>query len=403
MAIQSGVGSSKKSNDAFEAGMNAARMALERMGAANPDLTVVFSSVIFDQPGLLQGIQTVVGKCPLIGCSTAGEITSEGFDRRSIVVMTLKSKELQCGVGLGEGITKDALQVGRDVAKDAVRRNPANRFAFMMIPDGLKGNGANVIKGIQEILGNSFPIIGGSAGDDFLFENTYQYYNGRVFDDAVVGTLFGGDVAIGIGARHGWQPLGKLRKITKARENIIEEIDGVKAVEIYTEYFGKKIEELSEEGPLARITIMYPLGMTVVGEEEYLLRNILRVTSDGALVCAGEIPQGAEARLMMASDSLAIAAARNAAERALDNMGDVEVNVAFVFNSASRARLLGRRGKQEIEAIKQVFGKDVSIIGFCTYGEQAPLRAEMNVGRSYFHNETIAILAIGEKKKDRQD
>lgn len=399
MAIQSGVGSSKKSNDAFEAGRSAARLALDRMGAANPDLTVVFSSVIFDQPGLLQGVQTVVGKSPLVGCSTAGEISSEGFDRRSTVVMTLKSNKLQCGTGLGEGLTRDALQVGRDVARNAVRKNPANRFAFMMMSDGLKGNGASVIKGVQEVLGNSFPIVGGSAGDDFLFENTYQYYNGQVFNDAVVGVLFGGDVAIGVGARHGWQPLGKLRKITKARENIVEEIDGVKAVEIYTDYFDKKIEELTQEGPLARITIMYPLGMTVPGEEEYLLRNILRVTPAGALVCAGEIPQGAEARLMMASDRLAIAAAKNAAERALKNMGDVEVRVAFVFNSASRARLLGRRSSREIEAIKQVFGKDVSIIGFCTYGEQAPLRAEMNVGRSYFHNETIAILAIGERKK----
>ena len=399
MAIQSGVGSSKKSNDAFEAGRSAARLALDRMGSANPDLTVVFSSVIFDQPGLLRGVQTVVGKSPLVGCSTAGEISSEGFDRRSMVVMTLKSNKLQCGTGLGEGLTRDALRVGRDVARKAIRKNPANRFAFMMMSDGLKGNGASVIKGVQEVLGNSFPIVGGSAGDDFLFENTYQYYNGQVFDDAVVGVLFGGDVAIGVGARHGWQPLGKLRKITKARENIVEEIDGVKAVEIYTDYFDKKIEELTQEGPLARITIMYPLGMTVPGEEEYLLRNILRVTPAGALVCAGEIPQGAEARLMMASDRLAIAAAKNAAERALKNMGDVEVRVAFVFNSASRARLLGRRSSREIEAIKQVFGKDVSIIGFCTYGEQAPLRAEMNVGRSYFHNETIAILAIGERKK----
>ena len=394
MAIRVGVGTSKRA-DSFRAGRDAASLAKEMMGRGAPDLTIVFASVIFDQEQMLKGVRSAVGETPLVGCSGAGEITGQGPDKKSIAVMTLASDSLQSVIGLGQAISRNAREAGQQAAKEAASLGQQMRQVFMMMPDGLRGNGADIVRGVQEILGRSFPIVGGSAGDDFLFKQTFQYYNDRVLSDAVCGVLFGGNVTVAIGARHGWRTLGKPRVVTMASANVIYEIDGRSAVEIYEEYFGKDTAELKEE-PLARMAILYPLGMGVPGEEEYLLRNALRAEDNGSLVCAAEVPEGSEVRLMMGSRDACVEAARTAAHQALNTMGDASAKVAIVFSSISRYKLLGRRGGLEIDAIRSVLGEDVPIIGFYTYGEQAPLRAEMNVGQSYFQNEAVVILAIGE-------
>ena len=394
MAIQVGVGSSKRINS-FIAGKDAASIARDKMGRGRPDLTIIFASVIFDQDEMLKGVLSVVGDSPLVGCSGAGEIITKGPEKKSIVVLTLRSDSLRVTIGLGEAISRDAREAGQQAAREASKVRGENRHIFMMMPDGLKGNGADIVRGVQEILGTSFPIVGGSAGDDFLFQQTYQYYNDRVLSDAVPGVLFAGPITCAFGARHGWRALGKHRVVTRAKANVIYEIDDEPAIKIYEEYFGKGVEELSQE-PLARMAILYPLGMSVPGEEEYLLRNALRVEKDGSLVCVAEVPEDSEVRLMMGSRKNCIEAARAAAQQALDSLGEAKAELAVVFNSISRYKLLGRRGSFEIDAIREVLGGDVPLVGFYTYGEQAPLRAEMNVGQSYFHNETIVILLIGE-------
>ncbi|MEA3328249.1 MAG: FIST N-terminal domain-containing protein [Candidatus Omnitrophota bacterium] len=396
MSIQVGVGAGK-GLDPYQAGRDAANKATEKAKSMQPDLTIVFSSVIFDQEQMLNGVRSVVGGSSLVGCSSAGEITNDGPDKRSVAVLTIKSDTLKCTIGLGKEISSQARKAGQEAARQAGVSASQDRHFFMMMPDGLKGNAADVIRGIQEVLGTSFPIVGGSAGDDFLFRETTQYYNEQILVDAVPGVLFSGDISVGIGVRHGWCPVGKLRRVTKAKANVIKEIDGEPAIEIYQEYFDKAVENLIDKEPLPRMTTMYPLGMTIPGEDEYLLRNALRVNRQGELICAGEIPQGSEVRLMIGSEQSIILAAKNAANRALANIGNSRIKFVILFDSISRSKLLGRRNGLEIDAVKDILGWNVPLIGFYCYGEQAPLRAEKNIGQSYFHNESIVVIAIGEK------
>lgn len=393
MATIVGVGLSER-EESFSAGREAALLAQRQAKDTEADLVIVFASANFTQEDLLQGVTSVTKSSPLVGCTGAGEITIRGAEKRAVAVMTISSDKIEFATGLGERIEADARAAGHHAAREAVKKGIKNRSVFMMLPDGLTGNGADVIRGIQENLGTSFPIVGGSAADEFLFERTFQYYNGKIFCDSISGVLFGGNIAFGIGARHGWRPLGKHRKVTQARLNRIEKIDNKPAVEIYEDYFGKDIDNLRE--PLARMAILYPLGMAIPGEEEYLVRNALRVEEDGSLVCVGEVPEGSEIRLMMGSKEFVLEAVEKAANEALKAMEGVKIKLAIIFNSISRNKLLGRMAQKEIELIRQVLGRDVPLIGFYSYGEQAPLRAEMHIGKSYFHNESIVILAVGE-------
>lgn len=392
MATWVGVGSSRQP-DSFQAGSEAARRALESMGQSRPDLVLVFASVRFDQEILLKGIVSVTDDAPMAGCSTAGEILTSGPSRRSVVVMTIKSGTLKVTTGLGVRISENPRRAGQEVAAAAIQSKLTSPNTLLIFPDGVKGNTAEVIRGAQDVLGLSFPIVGGSAADDFGFIRTYQYFNGQVYNDSVAGVLLAGTITVGVGARHGWQPLGKPKRVTQASGNIVKQLDGESAVNLYEEYFGNRTTALKVE-ELARISIMYPLGFPVPGEEEYLLRNAIGLNLDGTLIFSGEVPEGVEVRLMMGSKSKALEAARRAAEQAALAMAPRLPSFAFVFSCISRGQLFGRNMSAEIDIIRKALGETVPLIGFYDYGEQAPLAATDFHGRSYLHNESLVVAAV---------
>ncbi len=401
MPLKIGIGQSKNPA-AFQAGREATLFALRDLRADNPNLAFVFASSYFPQEKMLEGIKSILEDVPLIGSSTAGEIVATVAEKHSLVIVLLKSDELQFALGYGELLNKDSRAAGHKSAIMANRSFSENRptqeskrRVFMIFPDGLRGNCADVLRGIQEILGRSFPVVGGSSGDDFLFQKTYQYCNRLILTESVVGVLLGGELAFGIGSRHGWRPLGKPRRVTKAVANIIYEIDNQPAVSIYEEYFGKDINELRTE-PLASMAILYPLGMAIPGEEEYLLRNPNSVSEEGALICAAEVPEGEEVRLMMGNKESVLEAASRAAQTALKNLYGGRPKIVFAFSSISRDKLLGRYKETEINFVQEVFGRTVPVVGFYTYGEQAPLTSEINIGQTYFQNASFTTLAIGE-------
>lgn len=403
MALKVGIGQSKNPKG-FWAGKEAAQFALRNLRQDFPHLAIVFISGSYEQEKTIEGIKSILGEVPLVGSSTAGEFTNLGTSRHSVIVILLKCDELQFAIGWGEGISVNSRQAGHKSALTANRRfierepqGELKRKVFLIFPDGLTGNCADVLRGIQEILGRSFPIVGGSSGDDFLFKKTCQYCHRLVLTESVVGVLMGGNLNFGIGSRHGWKPLGKPHKVTKAIANIIYEIDNQPAIKIYEEYFGKDAMELKSE-PLASLAILYPLGMAVKGEEEYLLRNPNSVTEEGALVCGAEVPEGEEIRLMIGNKESVLEAASNAALNALKNLHGAKAKIVFAFSSISRDKLLGRYKNQEIEMVKKVFGKNIPIVGFYTYGEQAPLTSEINIGQAYFQNASFTVLAIGENR-----
>ncbi len=394
MAIQTGVGSSKQL-DSFLAGKEAASKALQKMGSKDADLVFVFASVKFDQTQVLKGIRSVTGNATLLGCSDAGNITTEGPDRKSVAAMTIKSDTLKWSVGVGKDIAKDAHAAGMEVAREVLKSYKDGKGKILVtLPDGLAGNGADIVRGAQEVFGQGFPLVGGSAGDDFLFQKTYQYYQDQVLTGMVPGILLGGDIKFGIGVRHGWKPIGEPHQATRSHGNILEEIDGAPAVGLYEDYFGKKAEELKSE-PLARMAIVYPLGITLPGAAEYLIRDPIMVREDGAIVCAAEVPQGSQVTLMIGGKEEAIEAARMAAQQALKECP--QPKFALIFNCIARNKVLGEHVGDEIDAIRSTLGPHVNLLGFYTYGEQAPLIGVIGKDcQSQFCNETMVILTIGE-------
>ena len=391
--IKTGIGRSNNPEAAI-AGAQACKEALAEAGD-KANLIVVFSTVAYDQKKMLEGVKSVSKEIPLVGCSDSGEITTEGPVSKHVAVMALNSDMVNFTVGIGGGTDKDSYNAGVMAAKEVKEKANGDVSLFIMLLDGLAENGAAAVRGVQGVFGKNFPIMGGSAGDDFLFQKTYEYHNGQVLENSLIGIGLSGKFSFGVGVRHGWEPIGLPMKVTKAEGAKLIEVNNRPALSIYEDYFGKKAEELTKE-PIAKMAYTYPLGMSVEGSPELLIRDVVIANEKGEITCAAEIPEGSEIRLMLGDHEKAIQAAKEAAENALAQLKGTKPKAIFVFNCVARYKLLGARIGEEIAAIQNVLGKEVPLIGFYTYGEQAPLGGLLGPECfSVFHNETMALMILG--------
>lgn len=400
MPIKASVGISE-GGDPYATGANACQDALDQLQSKAQAL-LVFSSVEYDQNKMLEGVRSVGKSALIVGCSTAGEITTDGpAKRHSVAVMALTGEGVSFFGGVGEDIARGAREAGRRAAAAVKAQAPNGALdAFMMFPDVLTGNGADIVRGALDALGEHFPIVGGAAGDDFEFKRTYQYLNEKVYSGAVIGLGLAGDFSFGIGVKHGWIPIGAPKKVTKSEGSVLHELDNQPAINIYEEYFGaERAKELKTE-TLAKLAITYPLGMKVAGSDELLIRDPITVDEKGSITCAAEIPEGSEIRLMIGSREEAVKVARQAAQAAVKGLRPGSApRAVVVFNCIARNKLFGERSGEEIEAIQEAVGRETPLIGFYTYGEQAPLGGEVrNIKKCNpaFHNETVVICVLGD-------
>lgn len=398
MSLRSSVGVSV-GEDAYTAGANACHEATAGLAGEKPKVYIVFASSKYDQKKMLEGVNSVAQGTLVVGCSTAGEISTDGPSKKnSVAVMAIASDSISFCAGVGEHIAEDARLAGKNAADEVKKQSNKGLQAFMMFPDVLVGNGADIVRGVLDSLGEHFPVVGGAAGDDFSFTKTYQYLNDKVYSGVVVGLGLEGTFKIGIGVKHGWIPIGLPRTVTKSSGSILHELDGKPAINIYDEYFGDVAKELRTE-TLAKLAITYPLGMKAVGSDEMLIRDPITVDEKGSITCAAEIPEGSEIQLMIGSREEAIKVAKVAAEKAVEQLEGSEPKAVIIFNCIARNKLFGDRSGEEISAIQEAIGKDVPLLGFYTYGEQAPLGGEVrniNKCNPAFHNETVVICVLAE-------
>ena len=399
MSITAGVGISSGS-DAYVVGANACEEAIGRMGPLTPHLLIVFASPQYDQEKMLAGVRSVGGDALVVGCSTAGEITTAGpANRHSVAVMALCAPEMKFFAGVGENVANGARDAGRRVA-DVVKSAFGGEFnALMIFPDVLSGNGADIVRGVLDTLGPHFLVVGGAPGDDFQFKKTYQYINDKAYSGSVVGLGLAGNFKMGVGVKHGWVPIGAPMKVTRSEGAVLHELDGKPAISVYREYFGEEEAKALKKETLAKLAITYPLGMKIEESEEMLIRDPITVDEKGSITCAAEIPEGATIQLMVGSHEEAVRVAKVAAENAVKQLEGAAPKAAVIFNCIARNKLFGDRSGEEIKAIQEAIGEDVPLIGFYTYGEQAPFGGEVrNVEKCNpaFHNETVVICVIGE-------
>lgn len=318
---------------------------------------------------------------PLIGCSTGGQVLGDAVLDRSVVVTVLQfeTTEVRCAhADLAR--SGSARRAGRELAETLAEPGLA---AIFVLVDGLSVNGTALTEGIADVL-PEVPVSGGLAADGDRFAHTWTVVDGELVEGHVSAVGFVGDqVEIGFGSMGGWEPFGPDRLVTRSFGNVLYELDGRRASDLYLEYLGPdRAAELPASGWLLPLAVKDLDGRTVVRA----VRDVH--ASEGSITFAGDIAQGATVQLMRGSIDGLVHGANLAAKRASTG----HECVAIAVSSLGRRAVMGERVEEELDAALDALADDVVLVGFHGYGELAPVDGTNDV-----YDQTMTITTLGER------
>jgi hypothetical protein len=355
-----------------------------------PQAGILFAAIDFDHTLIVEEINRKFPGLDLIGCTTDGEISSMlGFQQDSVTLMLLYSDTVEIRIGVGYETRDNPLTAAQQAVAQATENHKINPKLCIAIPasytaDGTTTNGELILKGLKAGLGAHIPIIGGTAGDQYRFKKTYQFFRNQVLTDSLPILIFSGDILFSFGSGCGWQPIGGKSLVTKAEGTILYEINGESAMEYYHRYLGYRPP-----------TAENPLAVYEGDSDRYYMRvpNICNLET-GSINFLGNVPEQAMVRITDISRDEVIAASEISLKTALANYPGTKVETALVFSCCCRRWLLGTRTKEEYQLVRNALPTEVTICGFYTYGEFAPLEP---LGETYYHQETFVTLLLGTK------
>lgn len=339
-----------------------AALALARGLGPGPFACVfLFVSPEADLPALAASLPAAFGATPVIGCTTAGEITGSGYAEGEIVAvglpaaMFLATPRLIPDLGRidGQGVIGRLIRDRQAMAR--ARPDWEGEFAFLMV-DGLSVREDEVASNLARGLG-PVPLFGGSAGDGTRFRATFILYQGQILQNAAVVTLIRTAARVRVFSLDHLRPTAARMVVTEAdpARRIVRAINAEPAAREYARILGK------DPGQLTPFTFAaHPVVVRIGGTHH--VRAIQQVDANGDLVFFSAIDEGVVLTLAEPQDMAAHLAGELAALR---GAGPAPALLACDC-ILRRLEALEKQKSGELSAILRAHG----VVGFSTYGEQ---------------------------------
>jgi two-component sensor histidine kinase len=419
--IETGIGKAHTGSDAGM-GRSAAAEAVARLNRFKPALTIVFVSSELDIEEVSRGVAEIIGDCPIIGTSTAGEIADEYLSRH-VVVVVIASPHLRVRTGIGRHVSSDYKKAVRQALTDAgvsgyfkpdhplhqmlhmtMSRGAGISPVFLIVfsPGATKKQASfshDIHTELRKASVNRIPIFGGSSSDNYHFESNYQIMNGTVYNDALVIAFIETDILFGIGTAHGFSPTTKRALVTKASGHIVHELDGRPAVDVCADLLGIPIEHL---GDGVIWFSQFPFGTSDI-YGNWLLYVPECVMPDGSIQFGPLMRSDQVLTLMRANREDIVQAGLAAYNKAVRQGGLKKPSFAMMFSCALRKRLMGDDEKKEMDLLRKK--ARVPVCGFYTFGEQGlsddglPIFQNQSVSTLVFSDELNPVTALMHKGK----
>ncbi|MCM4154661.1 FIST N-terminal domain-containing protein [Gramella sp. AN32] len=323
----------------------------------------------------------------ITGCSTAGEIsdiyvndhsvslTVIEFEKTTCKKVSVKIKGMDCSYHAGK-------ELASQLKTDDLRH-------ILVLSDGLNVNGADLVSGLNSELADNVCISGGLAADGSDFKKTFLIDDGSMEDKLIIGVgLYGKGLKVGCSSKGGWDSFGIERKVTKSKKNVLYELDGKPALELYKSFLGEEAKNLPSSG------LMFPLSLREHETSPPVVRTILAVDEeDQSLTFAGNIPENSYVRLMKANIDRLILGAQHSAHDVAKTMDSKNSELAILISCVGRRLVLKQLIEEEIEVVRETLGPKPVITGFYSYGEIAPFK---EFSACELHNQTMTITNLSE-------
>jgi hypothetical protein len=365
----------------------------EREPASDADLVLYFGSrTMLSTEAHHDALRSRFPGARLIGCSTGGQMAEGDVDDARLSTLALDFDRTR--LELAEAMVEEPVHsraAGISIGTQLAAPDLASVF---ILSDGLHVNGSALVDGIASAVGPEVPLSGGLAGDGAAFAETLVGTMARPRSGAVAAVGFYGDaIQVGHGSGGGWDVFGPKRKITKASGNVLQEVDGQPALDLYKLYLGP-----DDSQKLPGSALLFPMRIYDPHHpHQAVVRTVLAVdSSEGSMTFAGDMPEGWTAQLMRGNFGRLCAGAAEATQKALETMamppsGD---SAAILISCIGRRLLMGQRIDEEIEAVTAELPHGYRSIGFYSYGEISP---HGQSGRAQLHNQTMTVTLMSER------
>ncbi|MFV8366966.1 FIST signal transduction protein [Flavobacterium sp. XS1P27] len=359
----------------------------EKIILKNPLILVFANRFLLEDEAVIESIRKEFPYEDIVFGSTSGEILCCNVYDSSISVTAIEFEKSSFVVERENILDydNDAGKLGEALYNKIPKENLKHLF---VVSEGSFVNGSSLIKGLESNIDCSISITGGMCGDDARFEKTLASYkeNPKVGEVILIG-FYGETLEITYSSFGGWIPFGPERIITKSEANILYEIDGQPALDLYKNYLGEKARELPQA------SLLYPLNVTPEDKNEPVVRTILNIDNDNqSMILAGDVPINSRVQLMMASVDGIGDGAKIAAEFAMKNRKN-KPELAVLVSCIGRKLVMNQRVEEEVEQVRETIGEKIPMTGFYSYGEMAPFNGSRSCE---LHNQTMTITLISE-------
>ena len=384
MSVKAAIGQSW-AVDGHQAGLEAARQALDKLGRAPVAFAWMVVSHSYQVDQALAGVTEVTGDAPILGFSTSAEISSVGRSHRSVLVGLLSGENVRGRSGWWPEFSQDS-QACTQKMLSTLHPDPNENNMLLVVADGLGGSADLLCSSLADL---QIQVSGCLASGDLVRGRTYQIGARQSGSGGLAGAVLSGDLTLGVGVAHGWQPVGALARITRLQGQWIRLMDNQLPSEVYARYFGYTARQWVYP-PLNSLVRLYPLGFQE--DENFVLRSPIRIEADGSLRMNTGLVEGALADIMVGTQVGCEQACRQATQQALSALGEATPCLAVLLVDAAWQMLLELEPESELNAVREILGEDIPILGGYTLGQIA---SDSSQGKLDLHNQHIAVLLFG--------
>jgi small ligand-binding sensory domain FIST len=290
--IRGGVGFSTALNPR-SAAAEATAAALAHAGLSRAQGALCFATPAYGAayPMILRAVASEAGTREVVGCSSMGVIAGETEieSGHALAVLVFGGDEIHATRFFVPTLRGRAAGVAADVA-DAVRPRLGNSNLLILLADTYNFEAEATL----DALGKKLPgitIAGGGASEDGSIGETFVFCGDTVSSNAVSGMLLSGDFELTLANTIACGLIGAAHRVTAARDNILIELDGRPAYEVFAEAAGPLAADMRRA--LAYVFVAIPLyeNADTIKRGEFVVRNIVGASEEHGVIAVAFQPK----------------------------------------------------------------------------------------------------------------
>ena len=345
---------------------------------------IFFAATSVNYPELQAELKQRFPKAQIVGCTTSGEITPQGFTNNTVVLNAIADQKSTYSAVLVDDanlfpiisknkILSAARTAGIDLSSSACHNGA---FAISLLC-GLKNIEEGFLSMFYSLVNDKdFLVCGGTAGDDLKFKATYVSANGECSDSGAVLLFVKTTRKFEIYKENIFQKSGKSVRLTDVQHetHTVKSIDGENPRKRYAQIIG--IPESEANNAL----LDHPFGRAF--GDNIFIASLVSFDNSGILTTYARVIQDSVQEILDPMDPLKIT------EESCKAIKEKIPSPSIVILFNCILRTIGFNNKRLQDPVNEIWKKNYPVYsGFSTYGEQF---GHMN------SNQTLVTLVMGE-------